>query len=168
MIYIIYKGILTHSFLQHYFSSLCLFLWSSHQVISLGLLSVTSPDSHILLWNTLIYRRIHDWLNDCKVPRSFGCKTQPSQPYTTVVDSLYEVLMLIFCVLFFSNVELCIMAKNHYFGHSSDDLALQVLFRWYFANQSHVPMSLFLLPTVPNKPYLYSPFLTLVSWTLTC
>ena len=49
--------------------------------------------------------------------RSCGCRTSPNhQPSTTVLDSWYEVFVLICCVWFPPNVLLCIRTKHLHFG----------------------------------------------------
>ncbi|MEE6509716.1 hypothetical protein FKM82_027428 [Ascaphus truei] len=73
--------------------------------------------SHLTLeyfWYTDAFR---GRLNDCKIPRSYGCKTSPNHhPSITMLDSWYEVFVLICCVWFLPSVALCIVAKHLHFG----------------------------------------------------
>lgn len=56
-------------------------------------------------------------LINCKVTRSCDHKTSPNHhPSPTVLDSCYEVFVLMCCILLSLNMVLCIMTKDLHFG----------------------------------------------------
>ena len=66
---------------------------------------------HIWHKDTLVYRGIHGWPNDCKVPRPFSCKTNPNPlplSLTVGIKCLCSCSVFVFAL----NLELCTIAKH--------------------------------------------------------
>ena len=128
---------------------------------SFSKLSLSDRWPQIWLWNTLVYRGVNGQLNNCKVPRSCGCRTSPfHQPSTTILESFYVVFCIIIISALFSSVQRTLFQKSC------------GLFWYNFANLSRAAMFIlervvFLPEILPNKPSLFSLFLIAVSWTLT-
>ncbi|MEE6527760.1 hypothetical protein FKM82_029362 [Ascaphus truei] len=81
-----------------------------------------------------------------RFPGPVAAKTSPNHhPSTTVLDSWYEVFVLICCVWFSPNVALCIMTKHLHFGLvCPKDIVPEVL--WFVQMQlcKHKPCCHFL------------------------
>lgn len=82
-----------------------------------------------------VYREVHGWLSACQVPRSCGCTIRPNHhPSTTVLDSWYELIVLILCLVVSQHgpVHVCSTAKHLHFALTCPkDIVAQV-----FANLS--------------------------------
>jgi len=99
-----------------------------------------------------------------------GLRTSPNhQPSTTVLDSWYDMFGFLqtCCCALWPNISTLVWSVQRTLFQKSCGL-----FRCIFTNLSCAAMLLFrekrLSPaTLPNKPYLFSLFLIVLSWTLT-
>jgi len=115
------------------------------------------------------FRGFHSGLNVCKVSRYCSCKTSPNQqPSATVLDSWYEVFVLICCVWFSLNKRLCIITKHLHFVSSVQKTLFQKSCDFFqMPLYKPKPWCHVLLReknlSPANRPYLLSLFLIVLS-----
>ena len=104
----------------------CLFAWPSFDQDLAG----RQMASH--LHHTLAYRRVHGWLNDCKLSWSCGYKTAPNHhPSTTLCLRAFHNLAFVYIcrdVLSWEDWQLCWMWKSRLTMEHSAPVCLGFLF----------------------------------------
>lgn len=72
--------------------------------------------SHIIFRHSIIWWRIHSWINDCKLPSPGGSKATPNHPISTIMlHSWQELLLMKRCLWSVPSMSSVAVAKQLYF-----------------------------------------------------